>query len=1289
MEQQIELTVLPNGIDSHGGSPSLRLSVFVSPRLLPGPGQNDTYVDLTGTAFEDWPRYAGGMRLEVLFNGQAAPATPVPQEPDSRLWHALFDGVKAKLRARTLLLKVARDVEQVPVTSYSIRKVTSAVTDLYAATMQQTVSRLKSADDGLPDIEYLKSFDSFGNTYSEQSLGLDDGDHTEYFLPTDREALFRQAWQLHNPEVPNFPTPPTTVRPSTPTFSPLPMSILDRTADPDAPNVEFHDRVFFLGDFPDVVRTLGLVFELRVPFSGSIPLTGGISVRASNMGPATPILHTTEYFIDPGKQTFAPTTKSGSDLRDGMLKLDDDAEYTVVQVDPDGAVLKAIDFTRNLHRISASKALDAPRVAAPPSLRSVGLSVAKESRARRVKEAAATTRSLREDVENKKRAVFFADDLVRGYRIEVWESNGGNGVWRSLCARKVELTSGGVSAPALDDEGWVTLGVTDRAIDNGTSQQRIAHQSLFRWDGWSLVAPRPGKEVPDDGEPKPDPVSDLRVTVVPKPGSLPVLRYGKKYRIRARAVDLAGNDMSRGHRAPDDFTSASASATYRRFEPVGSPAIVARTEIPASAGESVSQAVVRTFATGATDGPSERHVAPPRAAQGLAETHGKFDGAYGPMKASYDAILAHDGDFREDGAPHSEPQLKLPYLADPLATGVAIDGFPGAQSFLSVQFSGSWPDVLPFRLSLTAGAEGMKFDERSRVLTVGLSPARIVTLSFSSTLRAGELDLLGMWAWGLEKQVSLDRDDAIAGRYWMLTPARSVTLMHAVQRPLLDPTFRPRPEPGDIPFVAQKEHFGETFAAVTGRFFLNVESTSRVELVAAWNEPIDDVTMERPQVVAPTAQVLEHILDYPASPAADPGAQAAVEFSTRHELGDTKYRRIQYRAVATTRFREQFGTTDAGKSEEPRSPEANAAEHALLTRETPEGERPTRHILNSARPDALEILYIVPTFGWTPVTKTKDKPSKTDTLSRERKGGGLRVYIKRPWFSSGDGEMLGAIVWPDAEAFFAYEATNSRQSLLKLATPSGEVPPLLKPLISQWGLDPIWKTVSTLRPLAISDFLNATPYGVAAGAPRYTLGELEATSEGGTRLMTVAAFVPQFDEVRRLWYCDVEMATHGAYYPFVRLALARFQPNSVRETVGGVPRDCSLSRVLLADFVQLAPGRTATITFKHKDDRDVTVAVRGTGYVESSMGAERSIVDITVEERADRRAVGWVAVPLSTVRLVPKSTGAGDELLWQGALKLPDEREKGHYRLVIREYESHNTDRGKTRRLVYADAIEI
>jgi len=65
----------------------------------------------------------------------------------------------------------------------------------------------------------------------------------------------------------------------------------------------------------------------------------------------------------------------------------------------------------------------------------------------------------------------------------------------------------------------------------------------------------------------------LKATAEPANNSLPRLRYGRKYRLRARASDLAGNGIP--HTATD-ASAASKEITFGRFEPVPSPNLLFR-----------------------------------------------------------------------------------------------------------------------------------------------------------------------------------------------------------------------------------------------------------------------------------------------------------------------------------------------------------------------------------------------------------------------------------------------------------------------------------------------------------------------------------------------------------------------------------------------------------------------------------------------------------------------------------------------------------------------------------------
>ena len=70
--------------------------------------------------------------------------------------------------------------------------------------------------------------------------------------------------------------------------------------------------------------------------------------------------------------------------------------------------------------------------------------------------------------------------------------------------------------------------------------------------------------------------------------------------------------------------------------------------------------------------------------------------------------------------------------------------------------------------------------------------------------------------------------------------------------------------------------------------------------------------------------------------------------------------------------------------------------------------------------------------------------------------------------------------------------------------------------------------------------------------------------------MTVLGYAPQYDVVRRLWYVDVAIDPGSAFWPFVRLVVARYQP----ESLAGL----HLSPTVRLDYAQVVPTRTATLS---------------------------------------------------------------------------------------------------------------
>jgi len=1129
------------------------------------------------------------------------------------------------------------------------------------------------------------------------------------------------------------------------------------------------------------VKTLHLADHLQVQSVRAAQLSAtAMQVRSGTLAPIS----------------AASTSASGAQLRSAPLAQkpgEAAAPLTMLRSAPAAAKVAA--------------APRAPEVAGLPALRSAGISVARAGRALLLaKSLEKVTQYNQAVLANRPEDVtFHAEDLIRGYRIDVWDSQ--TKTWRSLCRRKgtYQFLDANLTRE-YEDEGFVQMGATQspEASLPDASDDLYLHESIFRWDGWSLCAPRPAKMVNPQGQPEryDDPsTAEERAKTQFKmvtsfkavPGSLPRLRFGVAYRMRARAVDLAGNSLSLESLRPDDFSQATPAHTYTRFEPVIAPIVVLTGSLPGDKhpGESLDRLVIRsnydksteeyvpTFAA-LTANPgyaasSERLIAPPKTSQLMAERHGMFDLPSAGMKRdveTYDLIRTRaDVVFAMDPASKCPLQedLAVRYLPDPLARGASLvlldrHGNPlGSARLLSFFLVGAeWPEAAAFRVRAVEGSEKIDWlwDETDRVLTVQLPKAEVATLQLSCHFGEGEMatqhqELMGVWHWIQEARPAnmLEiKEMGRKGRHWMMTPSRDLVLIHPVQQPLIAPAFHK---------LTPSRLLGATYAYVGDDQPMPVDgkSTVKVDIQANWEEPLDDVAKDEPTKISGQAHVFEYGIDpddkeisqtlepvfmrevtlhfarlslvspqqamaagtqkaQVAAPAVAPAmavqqkkpkAQATVPaqavrpgvtpvapelrmppgmvmpqlptktgFSWRHDLGDTKYRKVRYRAVATTRFREYF----------PAGPPRQRAEEPIeLTRESSGVDV---DVPNSARPAAPKVLYVIPAFGWDKKSnvllskraRTAPIPGldKVDGIAtiHKRSGGILRVYLDRPWYSSGDGELLGIVV------------SQPRQSGMQLMAMLPSWPEMLKPYVTQWGIDPIWRTNPTPTNLTptLNDFKNPK-----ATATDLTLDELSRPDAPYPQELkvSVAGYEVSYDKERKLWYCDIELDPGESYYPFVRLALARFQPISVE--------NAHLSRVIVADFAQLAPHRTATIVFEHDNLRKPLISVSGLSS-ESIAGANE--VEVSVEEQRSTKEgdLGWIPISKRPTTLEPKRLGL--TTVWSGRVELPKQARMQPLRLIIKEYErfwadgtrrvsfgSATLEIAPARRLVYADVLEL
>ncbi len=1181
---------------------------------------------------------------------------PTGSPPRSDLWKALFDSTTyvRPFEFQRLDLRSIR--------SYPVRHIQSFLRDRYVRFAATAGTDYPPAADllgpeafgpiGFPNFPRPQTgLTAFPDPEATLTQQLEDTLRKQKTIPPAGEAQpakdYLQLKRFHQPR--NAPLPRVAHEP-----------LAYARPAVEVPKLDFHQVQTSLGNYPQILRRLGLVFDLLIPLGPNTPPSAGQVQVIASWTPAIPngagfqtknVFPKTRYGFS--KETFTAAPRSvDPDLKNGMLMLSDPKKYEVVQLDTDGAAIKALDFAANLIRTQTPQFTsdDTPENHSVPSLRSGGIAVARVGRATNLHAALLTAKQHDANAAANQDVVLDAEDLMRGYCVDVWHSDTGR--WHPLCRRVGTydfLTAG--ETLVVEDEGWVTTAASSAA--DGSSDDLFLQEQLFRWRGWSLVAPRPGLAIDKDGDPKdisntPPADFQLKTDFKAAPGSLPRLRYGDAYALRARAVDLAGNSTPFGDPGSNDFSLAAGPVVFGRFEPVVNPTLVRRS--PRIEGDSMERMVIRSnFNTPAANA-DDRHVAPPKIDQLTAEMDARFDSPGGVDNAAYALIVAREAggydvggvlDPNNNNTPYFDlDSLPLPYLPDPLARGAAFRGLLGLPAGVpfAVPFIDpggvNWPDAQTFRLQVVEGDPGgAAFDSTSRVLKVALPKAEIVKVRYNCYLSLDDLAKLGLWEWlkadpnVSAAQINLLQAQAVKGSHWMFTPFRELLLVHAVQQPLLAPEFSPG-------FGAQKG-LGQTFARLSDKLPISGKSTSKVNVVGEWTEPIDALGESKWKTVPGKAEAFEIPVAY---------TDTVLPIRHSHEFGDTKHRFVDYKAVATTRFEEYFpdGTTP-------------------VTRESAAPRR--LNILNSARPESPKVLYVLPTFGWT-------GKATADVVTSTRRGGGLRVYMDRPWWSSGEGELLGVVIWPRPRV-------RVSRGIVALKPP--EVPNALQTLVTQWGMDPIW----TSQPLDVDTPSTAHFTRAVATQSGVTLDELPGTS------VAVAGHEVGYDEDRKLWYCDIDIDVGDAYYPFIRLALARYQPDSVK--------DAYVSRVVLADFAQVAPDRTVSVAFS-LNPTQLIVTLAKPGYERSAGIREGAVVEVTVEQRRTDVSgdLGWVPVPNGTFALEIPTRRRGATQVWTGEVELPEPRGSRPFRLVIREYERHlfmETDNAPSsqvvRRLVYADVLEI
>jgi hypothetical protein len=1282
----------------------------------------------------DWP--PPDLHLEVVFDHAGTfEARIVSDPPRPELWRAVFP-TETPVRSFGV-----PDLTDTPMHTYPSAKLAAWLEDAYARVAA-------AAPTDHPTVATL-----------DQLIGL-----RELNLTAGRVALRRRAeaegW-LRNwlAEIRVVDTRiPTTLTQDAflfeDFFAPAPVDPeVEFATPPDPPDPDLHQGLTFVGQHRHLQRLLGVVYDLEV--DADVPLGAtAVQVYAHWSHAAAVETRHPRTACEVRADDFRAIT-AGEAVADGYLRLEDVERYHVVAVDVDGAMMKLGDLAGDLERRSTHRTIDTPETSAVPALRTGGIVISELGHAALLREKVG--RALDLDAALASDPLLYAEDVTRGYRVDVRDV--AVGAWRSLMQRDATYD-------------FVDLGVTERAEDEGVVSAPIARrpgpddlyvgEELCTWDGWSLVASRPGRilDAPHAADPlredPGDPPGDIfRVSIGASvtPGTLPMLRVGRSYRLRVRTVDLANNSVIFDEHGDDSH--ASPDVVYGRLEPIATPPVLLRT--PPGPGASVEHVVLRSDLDPPPSPPTaERHLVVPKVGQQTVEEHGAIDvpapggaGVHVPdgsverwrQLAERDAATVENHPdavvlaVEDDEAPLTildVDRLTVTWSPDPLARGFRLaflDG-PHAGEVLREVFSSAgdpWPGDWAVRLVVTDGPGPVRFHGASRVLEVSLAKGEVTHARLSTVLEREDLPRLGLprWLrWRVPQSMLADLEASIVdGEHWMVTPFRTLRLVHAVRQPLRTPEFPYPPSPS--------RPYGATHATLRGELGFSRRSSGRVDWIARWEEPVDDGPGSAvPDEVPPWSRHREAVAFSLDVEHGDDHHPDVVSYVGRQEFGDTRHREVTYHAVATTPFLEQFARTDSFPSDGPSSsvvlptggqpiaagtlrlrwregdaaravdesaytldpetgqitfgdgttgavPPAGTTVRATyttgpvtrVTADPPEGRGPqVVSIPSSVRPPAPVLRYAVPTFAWER-SEEVGGDGQVRRIDSHRRGGGLRLYLERPWWSSGAGELLGVLVWPGA--------TGTGRI--------GDTDPL-KGYVSEWGDDPVH--ASQPLPTRLPRVTSFPGARTTTTVPT----SLAETGSAPAQGVHVAGHEVRFDVDRDLWFCDVEVETGAAYAPFLRLALARWQPSALPHA--------RLSPVVLAQFIQPAPDRLLTLHLGGSDQRSLRVSLAGPASGRTAVGPGPGIARVTVERLVHpaRGELGWEPVGAPTTLAPGGTLGAG---LWTGPVTLPAAVPHRELRLVVEQFERLHTEPARprmtanpwglssTERLVHTDVVPI
>ncbi len=839
-----------------------------------------------------------------------------------------------------------------------------------------------------------------------------------------------------------------------------------------------------------------------------------------------------------------------------------------------------------------------------------------------------------------------------------------------------------------------------------------------------------------------------------------------EYLFKVPTVDIAGNIAQE----PEEIVSKKVG--YGRFDPIKAPAILLD-DLPSNS-KPLRRGVHRMVVS-EEYGNDTRWIVPARDTEELAELHGYLDVDNISDVGSFDAVaLTEEGDFptvsSEDvelpklGAAASKKapgelspiRLKpsesgdrvIPYFPDPLAKAVAwrleflesSTSSPSITRWLSGQLIGfyessNWPKANPFQVILKRG-DGLKptvdWSSFFRELTVKLPPGLTARLHLSSSLEERKmLDVFVLWQKNpLKMYVG-------AGEFLpTFTGAETIELIHAVTSPVAQPRIDsihpPASRERNVIMFAREQ--GKTMVDLEFDVAAEVQSSGKLRFLARWDGP-SSVEQGLALRLRGRADIGEIHLETWLGGMGKENKRHLPKLPfvrLQHTLPDTKFRIVEYKVAATTRYAEHFAI-DPSKP----LPQEESAEVPVA-------------LLNSAIPPAPSFAYVVPTFDWT-TSCTKENPRKF--LSKRT--ALIRLFLSPEWDLTGDDEMVGATLWAGGEpqteeeahlirasttcwgldpirafswfatrgpsdanfeeyALFAPGEIVNLQSLVAMLNDDSSDDPTLTELKKGFS-DKTHESLSNydetdvdhgfiLKTLIAKEFARFLAENAANEAwlnrakrnrlqeafpgcllpsqlfeadGRFVHANLPSNANGTIGpIVKVIPYRPQFDPERQLWFCDIKLTGVPSAYAFVRVALCRFQPHSIT--------GCNVSPVALADFCQIAPTRTLSVW------RDPTNALQLRVQVIAGGEAGEEDTQITIGVFMQDTSRGWVEDPdikWASEALAPGAITDLGFLLLSGTLTWA--RRTGARRIFVKEESPSQPNGGGFESCPYMDILDL